>query len=118
MSSVLSPLRTAHASRYRHPMRDVLPALLSERNRGAGRPATSDAAELPLDEGQHLYWSLQGEVACAMHAPEPGSPRWAEDRWAEVPATARRRHGREYQCQHCSMSGTPLGHRRRKERVP
>jgi hypothetical protein len=118
MSSVLSPLRTAHASRYRHPMRDVLPALLSERNHGAGRPATSDAAELALDEGQDLYWSLQGEVACAMHAPEAGSPRWAEDRWAEVPATARRRHGREYQCQHCSMSGTPLGHRRRKERVP
>ncbi|HEY5617475.1 MAG TPA: hypothetical protein VIK60_05985 [Vicinamibacterales bacterium] len=99
-------------------MRDVLPALLSERNRGAGRPATSDAAELPLDEGQHLYWSLQGEVACAMHAPEPGSPRWAGERWAEVPATARRRHGREYQCQHCSMSRTPLGHRRRNERVP
>jgi hypothetical protein len=53
-----------------------------------------------------------------MHAPEPGSPRWAGERWAEVPTTARRRHGREYQCQHCSMSGTPLGHRRLKARVP
>lgn len=91
-------------------MRDVLAALLSERNRGAGFSATSDAAEPPLDE-QHLYWSLQGEVACAMHAPEPGSPRWAGERWVEVPI-GRRRHGRDYQCQHCSRSWTPLVHRR------
>jgi hypothetical protein len=94
-------------------MRDLLPAPLSDLDRGAGRPATSDAAEPPFDR-QHLYWSLQGEVACAIHAPEPGSPRWAGERWVEVPTTARRRHGREYQCQHCSRSGTPLVHRRLK----
>jgi hypothetical protein len=98
-------------------MRDVLPALFSERDRGVGS-ATSGAAEPPLDDGPHLYWSLQGEVACAWHAPEPGAPRWARERWAEVPTIARRRHGYEYQCQHCNTSGTPLVHRRVKELAP
>jgi len=90
-------------------MRDLLPAPLGDLNRGAG-------CEPPLD-GQPLYWSLQGEVACAMHAPEPDSPRWAGERWVEVPTIARRRHGREYQCQHCSRSGTPFVGRR-LERIP
>jgi len=49
-----------------------------------------------------LYWSLRGEVACAVHVPGPASPRWSEERWAEIPAKVSSRRGSRYQCQHCA----------------
>jgi hypothetical protein len=55
-----------------------------------------------------LYWSRLGEVACAAHAPAAGSSQWAADRWVEVPVAYHHRHRRDYQCQHCSASRTPL----------
>lgn len=59
-----------------------------------------------------LYWSVRGEVACAMHMPPSGSPRWSQERWAEVPSDVRTRHRIRYQCQHCAQSKTPIVHRR------
>ena len=58
-----------------------------------------------------LYWSIRGEVACAIHAPQLSSHRWSHERWAEIPAV-RRRNGVRYQCQHCADSKTPILHRR------
>jgi hypothetical protein len=31
-----------------------------------------------------LYWSAEGEVACARHAPKPPDPRWTTEDWAPV----------------------------------
>lgn len=91
-------------------MRDALAAPRSEYGRGVG-PATPDTADAPRHTDA-LYWSRRGEVACVMHAPERDSSRWPEEQWAPMPATAMRRHGIGYQCQHCSASGRPIAHRR------
>jgi hypothetical protein len=57
-----------------------------------------------------LFWSWRGEVACAIHAPIPDSPRWAGERWAEVPEMVRPARAIVYQCQHCSTQRTPIAH--------
>lgn len=88
-------------------MADALAALRSVCDVGVGHPATSDAADAA---SRSLYWSCRGEVACAVHAPEPESPRWAEERWAEMEGRAQNRHRRKFQCQHCSASRTPIAH--------
>lgn len=36
-----------------------------------------------------LFWSEQGEVACADHAPYPKSDTWNRDRWSKMTASAR-----------------------------
>jgi hypothetical protein len=59
-----------------------------------------------------LYWSRRGEIACAIHTPAPGSPRWSDEGWAEVPVDALSRHAIRYQCQDCAESRTPIVHRR------
>ena len=59
-----------------------------------------------------LYWSVRGEVACALHVPGPGSHRWSEERWAEIPPEVRSRYGLRHQCQHCADPKTPIVHRR------
>jgi hypothetical protein len=64
------------------------------------------------DSAQVLYWSARGEVACATHAPQPGSENWSEQRWTEVPEEVRRGRATRYQCQHCADSRTPIVHRR------
>ena len=60
--------------------------------------------------GHALYWSVRGEVACAQHVPRPGSDRWSEERWAEVPSEVGSRRAIRYQCQHCADSKTPIVH--------
>jgi hypothetical protein len=55
-----------------------------------------------------LYWSKKGQVACATHAPMPGSPQWADGGWRELVAPWSRVR---YQCQHCAP--TPVAHERR-----
>jgi len=75
----------------------------------AARSASAVSASRHIDP---LYWSLRGEVACALHAPGPQSPRWAAERWAEVPTAMRNRQGIRYQCQHCADSKTPIVHQR------
>src|SRR6476659_497135 len=98
------------------PMSDTLTDPTDRSDTGAKSPAMSDAAHTAVVSASAgharfapLYWSRVGEVACGIHAPAPSSPRWACERWAEMPSTARRRHGVEYQCQHCSASGRPIG---------
>lgn len=70
--------------------------------------------EMPFDDATAtaLYWSVRGEVACAMHVPRPDSQRWSDERWAAIPFEQRRGSGTRYQCQHCAHTGTPLVHRR------
>jgi hypothetical protein len=48
---------------------------------------------------QGLFWSKQGEIACAKHAPERNSSRWELEGWTEV--TAFIGATPEYHCQHC-----------------
>lgn len=43
-----------------------------------------------------LYWSMDGSVACASHAPRPADPRYRSEEWRPV------LQGRWYlQCQFC-----------------
>ena len=88
-------------------MADALAALRSVCDGGVGHPITSDAAGAV---SRSLYWSRRGEVACAVHAPEPESTRWAEERWAAIAGKAQNRHRLKFQCQHCSASRTPIAH--------
>jgi hypothetical protein len=77
--------------------------------------APGDVVERDGIEG--LYWSIRGEVACSDHAPEPSSMRWIGEGWTQMPVSSRRRHGLEYQCQHCSDSGRPIAHSARDARA-
>lgn len=48
--------------------------------------ATTLAIEIALaardrKDRETLFWSERGEVACAMHAPYPGSDTWNWERW-------------------------------------
>lgn len=54
-----------------------------------------------------LYWSADGEVACAVHAPTPTDPRWTTEDWAPVIVLSGQIHGTiyQYQCQHCAVDG-------------
>lgn len=56
-----------------------------------------------------LFWSRRGEIACPMHSPAAGSPRWIDEAWAAVPLQINA-HRIPYQCQHCS-GRSPLQHR-------
>jgi len=38
----------------------------------------------PVNGKPALYWSQQGEVACAEHIPYKGSDTWTWDRWARM----------------------------------
>ena len=59
-----------------------------------------------------LFWSRRGEIACSLHAPEPGSNRWNEERWSAVPA-APLNNRITYRCQHCPGDGSPIDRSRR-----
>ena len=48
-----------------------------------------------------LYWSHEGEVACAAHAPQTTDSRWTVQRWKPLAAAAQGFHRIEYLCQHC-----------------
>ena len=54
-----------------------------------------------------LYWSLQGEVACATHAPTADDPRWTHEDWAPIGVADGRITGMryQYQCQRCAPDG-------------
>jgi CheY-like chemotaxis protein len=59
-----------------------------------------------------LFWSRRGEIACGLHAPEPETSRWRDERWEAIPQSAGK--GRVlYQCQHCDGGGAPIAHVRR-----
>ena len=51
-----------------------------------------------------LYWSIDGEVACEKHAPDPDDARWASEWWEPVPRPSGH-CGWRYQCQHCAVDG-------------
>jgi CheY-like chemotaxis protein len=57
-----------------------------------------------------LFWSKNGEVACADHAPKGDPERWRSQGWRPIHPTEMKRLS--YRCQHCA--GTPLGHTAQK----
>jgi CheY-like chemotaxis protein len=59
-----------------------------------------------------LFWSRRGEVACPLHAPDPTSRRWQEERWAPVVLDGFNRR-MVYQCQHCSGHESAVDRSRR-----
>jgi hypothetical protein len=60
-----------------------------------------------------LYWSHDGEVACAAHAPHTTDSRWKAQRWKPLAAASEVFHWIEYRCQHCSPGDAPsLGGKR------
>ena len=94
-----------------------------ERDRGVEASDTQAAdaepftASLTTNGVPVLYWSRLGEVACNTHAPAPLSLRWTVERWAQMPLHARRRHGVEYQCQHCAESRLPIARGKMRGRM-
>ena len=84
------------------------------------RSGVSEASQGEASASQRsiLYRFIRGEVACDAHAPEPSSARWVDERWAQVPATSRHRHGVDYQCQYCSHPATPLACGRQDTQAP
>lgn len=98
-------------------MSDDWAVRFDEHDRRGEASDTQDVADAPftaaLSDGVPvLYWSRLGEVACNSHAPAPLSLRWTVERWVEMPLSARRRHGVEYQCQHCAESRLPIARRK------
>jgi CheY-like chemotaxis protein len=61
-----------------------------------------------------LYWNRKGEIACADHVPEAGSPRWTEESWSAMADLGKRAF--RYQCQHCVE--TPIRKVPRLPRTP
>jgi hypothetical protein len=57
-----------------------------------------------------LYWSVDGEVACAKHAPQAETPQWSLEEWAPIKVLSGSIHGTlyEYQCQYCAPDGLPV----------
>jgi hypothetical protein len=57
-----------------------------------------------------LYWSMDGEVACATHAPSSADPRWTREDWAPITVADGRVQGMryQYQCQHCAPDGRAI----------
>ena len=72
------------------------------RTSDSARPALVLVAKRPSsDVPDVLYWSRDGIVACASHAPRPDNPRYRSEDWRQV------LDGRWYlQCQACH--GTPI----------
>jgi CheY-like chemotaxis protein len=68
----------------------------------------------PTTDHPTLYWNRKGEIACTDHVPEPGSERWARERWSAMPDLGAR--AVRYQCQHCVE--TPLRRIPRQPRTP
>jgi len=68
----------------------------------SGRPRlVLVSSRKPVDVAGVLYWSRDGIVACADHAPRPADPSHRLEDWRQVT------HGRWYlQCQICH--GTPI----------
>jgi hypothetical protein len=62
---------------------------------------------MPPDSPTGLYWSIRGEVACRLHAPDEDNPRWAAEGWEAIPPSSGRMR---YQCQHCAADGRAIGH--------
>jgi CheY-like chemotaxis protein len=104
-------LRVGTATVINKPFEDdqVLAAL----SRICGTPETSEpeGALWRSDEGQPLFWSKRGHVACQQHMPERGSSLWVTDGWAAIPALAGK-HKIQYRCQYCEAG--PIRHRKRK----
>ena len=57
-----------------------------------------------------LYWSINGEVACEKHVPQPGDRRWDVECWEPIPASSGRLRGSRYLCQHCTANGRSVVH--------
>ena len=38
---------------------------------------------------ERLFWSERGEIACAQHAPYPGTETWTWERWSPMTETER-----------------------------
>jgi CheY-like chemotaxis protein len=57
-----------------------------------------------MDNDGLLFWSRKGEIACSVHAPSQGTPRWDAEGWQPMPDFGVRMA--RYQCQHCD--GVPL----------
>jgi len=47
-----------------------------------------------------LFWSRNGDVACADHVPDASSPRRIAEQWTAIDATALERG--TYRCQRCA----------------
>ena len=75
--------------------------------------AVIEPAPWRTSEGQILFWSRRGFVACEGHAPRAGSPEWREDGWAPIPTLAGKNRV-EYRCQFCGDGPIRHGQRRRK----
>jgi CheY-like chemotaxis protein len=104
-------LRVGTATVINKPFEDeqVLAAL----SRICGTPEASEPAVAlwRSDEGQPLFWSKRGHVACEQHVPERESPAWLADGWAAIPAVAGK-HKIQYRCQYCEPG--PIRHRKRR----
>lgn len=66
----------------------------------------------PVAEALDLFWSRRGEVACALHSPQEGSPQWTSEQWTRVT----RRKRLTYQCQHCH-GNVPIARRHGRPHV-
>lgn len=58
-------------------------------------------------DGDTLFWSKRGEIACVRHAPDADSEKWNAESWRPLPARIGGRR-RRYQCQHCAGHAGPL----------
>ena len=99
--------------RVRHDLDDMIQRMretIVAETHAAPVTRTSDGARAKLvlvasrpssDVPDVLYWSRDGIVACAKHAPRPDNPLYRSEDWRQV------RDGRWYlQCQVCH--GTPI----------
>lgn len=61
-----------------------------------------------------LFWSKRGIVACATHAPAPGSDEWQTQGWQQVPEWRQGFNATVLQCQFCH--GSPYVHHVRENK--
>lgn len=59
-----------------------------------------------------LYWSHDGEVACAAHAPHTKDSRWTVQRWKPLAAASQGFHRIEYRCQYCAPTDSLSVHQK------
>jgi hypothetical protein len=51
-----------------------------------------------------MFWSEKGEVACAMHAPYPGTDTWNWERWSPMTTDEQKAFTREVgRAPHCEV---------------
>lgn len=52
-----------------------------------------------------LYWSEEGMIDCAEHAPMEGSDTWRSEHWEEIPAQVVKSEG--LVCEVCALRNRP-----------